>query len=84
MKLKIKPGLLAVAWIVLLSLLLSCADFDNKRCLQTVSKKYPNAKVVWPIPDESYRYIVVDGSVVRYVTVMRSWDEITSDNVVSQ
>lgn len=60
-----------------------CQNFDNSRCLSTVQKEYPNAKV-FPLPDKDYRYIVVDTcGQVLYVRVMGKWDEITTVNVVS-
>jgi hypothetical protein len=45
--------------------------------MQTVCEKFPNAKV-FPLPDESWRYIVVQGDSILYVTVKGNYDKITS------
>ena len=57
-------------------------NFDNSRCMATVEKEYPSAKV-YPLPDKDYRYIVVDTcGKVMYVRVVGKYDEISSVNVV--
>ncbi len=61
----------------------SCEKFDNSNCMSTVQNEYPTAKV-FPLPDQDYRYIVVDTcGKVLYVRVMGKWDEITTTNLVS-
>jgi hypothetical protein len=69
--------------VILIISLVGCDSFDNAKCLETVQKKYPKAKI-YPLPDKDCRYIVVDSAEVRYVRVMGKWDEITSDNLVSK
>jgi len=74
-------------YILLSAVLLSSCDgfvesFDNSRCMATVEKEYPKAKV-YPLPDKDYRYIVVDTcGKVMYVRVVGKYAEISSVNVV--
>lgn len=77
---KLLGFLLVLAFITITSC--SVRDVDNRACMSTVEAHFPEAKV-YSLPDEQYRYIVVDtcGSVM-YVAVMGSWDEITSINVL--
>lgn len=57
-------------------------SLDNSRCMETVEKAYPKAKV-YPLPDKEYRYIVIDTcGKVMYVRVLGKWDEISSVNVI--
>jgi hypothetical protein len=74
MKTKIFLVLLSVASFMFL---MACNDMDNSKCMQTVCEKFPNAKV-FPLPDESWRYIVVQGDSILYVTVKGNYDKITS------
>lgn len=74
-----------ISLLILIMMLSSCRlweSFDNSRCLSTVQKAYPKA-TVFPLPDEKYRFIVVDScNRVLYVRVMGEWDKITTVNEV--
>lgn len=72
-------------FIMFILLLSSCsvADLDNSRCMETVTKKYPESRVI-PIPDQQYRFIVISNEDVRYVSVRGKYTEITSDILLSR
>lgn len=69
--------------VVLIGLLGGCDSFDNSKCLTTVQKKYPNARI-YALPDHDYRYIVIDSTEVRYLAVKGSWDEISRDILIDR
>ena len=85
-KLKITTVAAIAVYAMLAAVFTSCNDLskslDNSRCMETVEKAYPNAKV-FVLPDKDYRYVVIDTcGKVMYVRVLGKWDEISSVNVI--
>jgi len=78
MKILKTTALMAIALIALLCLH-GCESFDEDRCLQTVQKRYPNAKEIKQAPDKRYYFLVNTGTEIRLVTVKGNWQEITTD-----
>jgi hypothetical protein len=70
--------------ILFVLLICGCGgDFNNAKCLQGVQEHYPYA-TVFTLPRENYKFIVVDTcGEVRYVEVMKGWEEITTNVKIS-
>ena len=85
-KFKISVVTTVIACAMLSLIFTSCDDItksiDNSRCMETVEKAHPKAKV-YSLPDKEYRYIVIDTcGKVMYVRVLGSWDKISSVNII--
>ncbi len=85
-KFKISTLAAIAVYAMLAAVFTSCNDaiksLDNSWCMETVEKAYPKAKI-YALPDEDYRYVVVDTcGKVMYVRVLGKWDEISSVNII--
>ena len=85
-KLKFTTKTAIAIYAMLAAVFTSCNDLhnslDNSKCMETVEKTYPKARV-YPLPDERYRYVVIDTcGKVMYVRVLGKWDKISSINVI--
>lgn len=74
-----KRSALGLSFLIALLCLCGCDSLDADRCLQTVQKKYPNAKEIKQAPDKKYYFLVNTGTEIRLVTVKGDWKEITTD-----
>lgn len=54
-----------------------CSDLGDESCLQQVQGKYPEAKEIKLVPDQSCSFLVNTGHEIRRVTV--SWERIATD-----
>lgn len=77
---------LFIVSVLLITISISCCDLqkslDNSRCMETVENAYPKA-FVYALPDEKYRFIVIDTSnTIMYVRVLGAYNKISSVNVI--